>query len=67
MKKLIFIIGIFSTIFLVYTNVWAAPELSIAQDTFEFEPVPEGTVIRHNFIVNNTGDEPLVIKNILTG
>ena len=67
MKKLFLLISIFSIIILASVSLWAAPKLSVAQNTFEFDPVPEGTVIRHNFIINNIGDEPLLIKNILTG
>lgn len=42
-------------------NVPAAffPELR-----FEFEPVDEGVVIKHDFIVENRGDAPLVIKDV---
>lgn len=31
---------------------------------YEFEPVLEGVEITHDFIIENHGDAPLVIKNI---
>ena len=67
MKKIFLLITAFSLIILTSVSLWAAPKFTIAQNTFEFDPVPEGTVVRHNFIINNMGDEPLLIKNIITG
>jgi len=67
MKKILLLITTLSIIFLASVSSWGAPRLSVAQDTFIFEPTPEGTIIKHSFIINNTGDEPLIIKNILTG
>ncbi len=67
MKKTFLLITTFSLILLISVSLWAGPKLSIDRNTFEFDTVPEGTVIRHNFIINNIGDEPLLIKNILTG
>lgn len=31
---------------------------------YEFEPVLEGVKVTHDFIIENHGDAPLVIKNI---
>ncbi|MCP3898819.1 MAG: DUF1573 domain-containing protein [Desulfobacteraceae bacterium] len=67
MKKLFLLITTFLLVFLVSGNLWATPELSAVQSTYEFDSVPEGTVIRHNFIIKNNGDEPLLIKNVETG
>jgi hypothetical protein len=41
-----------------------APKAVFPQLKFEFDPVFEGTEIMHNFVVENTGEAPLVIKNI---
>ncbi len=40
------------------------PKAVFPQLKFEFDPVFEGTEIKHDFVVENTGEAPLVIKNI---
>ena len=67
MKKTFLLIPIFLLILMTGAGAWAAPKLSVAQNTFEFDAVPEGTVIRHSFIIKNNGDETLIIKRVLTG
>ena len=67
MKKSLLLSTTFLLIFLTSASLWATPNLSVTNDTFEFGAVPEGTVIKHNFIIKNNGDETLVIKKILTG
>ncbi len=67
MKKLLLLSTTFLLVFLTSVSLWAAPNLSVTNNTFEFGYVPEGTVIKHNFIIKNNGDETLVIKKILTG
>lgn len=34
-----------------------------AQNTFDFATIPEGPAVKHDFIFENRGDEPLVISN----
>jgi len=41
-----------------------APQALFPQMRFEFDPVFEGAQIRHDFVVENHGEAPLVIKNI---
>ncbi len=67
MKKTFLLITAFLLVFLTPVSLWATPKLSVVQDTYEFDPVPEGTVIRHNFIIKNNGEDPLLIKNVITG
>jgi hypothetical protein len=67
MKKTLLLITTFLLVILTSAILWAAPKLSVIQDTYEFGSVPEGTVIKHNFIIKNIGDEPLLIKNVITG
>lgn len=67
MKKIFLLITTFLLILMTGAGAWAAPKLSVAKSTFEFDAVPEGTVIRHNFIIKNNGDETLLIKRVLTG
>jgi hypothetical protein len=40
------------------------PNAVFPQLKFEFGSVYEGTEIKHDFVVENTGEAPLVIKNI---
>lgn len=67
MKKTFLFIATFSLVILTSVSLWAAPNLSVNQSTYEFGSVPEGTIIRHNFILKNNGDEPLLIKKVITG
>jgi hypothetical protein len=41
-----------------------APKAVFLQTKYEFSPVFEGHEIKHDFIVENTGQAPLVIKSI---
>jgi hypothetical protein len=68
MKKIILFITALSLVFLLLTaSLHATPQASVVQNTHNFGSVPEGTVIKHNFIIHNNGDEILRIKNIKTG
>jgi len=67
MKKLFLFIMVFVFVSLLSTSSWAAPIISTPQDNFEFGSVPEGTIIKHSFIIKNNGDEPLIIQRVLTG
>ena len=44
-----------------------SPIAFLPETKYEFEAVPEGTKIVHDFILNNTGSAPLHIKKVLTG
>ena len=67
MKKTFLFITAFLIVISSSVSLWAAPKLSIDQATYEFGSVPEGTIIKHSFILKNNGDEPLLIKNVITG
>ncbi len=41
-----------------------APKAVFSKLKYEFEPVIEGVKITHDFIIENHGEAPLVIKNI---
>ncbi|MCF8050824.1 MAG: DUF1573 domain-containing protein [Desulfobacterales bacterium] len=45
----------------------AAPRVEIEKVRYAFDPVVEGTQVTHAFSVRNTGNAPLVIKNVRTG
>ena len=49
------------------TKQSAGPRMEIAQERFEFEPVPEGAEIIHEFRVKNSGEAPLRIERVRTG
>ena len=42
----------------------AAPALYIEKDVYDFGDILEGTVITHDFIIENRGDEPLLIPRV---
>lgn len=44
--------------------VWADPIAVPVAPAFEFEPVLEGTLLTHDFIIKNQGDAPLNITDV---
>lgn len=40
------------------------PTIFVPQDTYEFETVPAGQTVIHDFIIQNTGDAPLIIEEV---
>ena len=48
-------------------TVEAAPELSIPEKNYEFENVPAGQTVTHDFILHNRGTAPLHITRVKTG
>lgn len=52
-------------IFIYFASVassFAAPVISIPEAHFNFGSVSQGTIVEHQFVVNNTGTEPLSIQ-----
>jgi len=45
----------------------SGPSVFFPSVKYEFAPVADGIVVRHNFIVQNKGDEILHINKIRTG
>jgi hypothetical protein len=45
----------------------STPAVVVKEPQFQFEPVMEGTVVEHDFILENIGATPLMIQNIKTG
>ena len=43
------------------------PALLLPENVYEFEPVAEGTVVIHEFAIQNQGNEPLKIEKIKSG
>lgn len=48
-------------------DVTGAPAAVVKDGNYEFGPVLEGTMVVHEFIVENAGTSPLQIENIKTG
>lgn len=42
----------------------AAPVFHMENDTYDFGSILEGTIITHDFIIENKGDEPLLIPRV---
>lgn len=49
---------------LLATAAFAAPELTVVQGSFNFGSIPQGKKVQHDFIIKNSGDAPLQIKNL---
>ena len=46
------------------TSVETAPQAVFPEVRYTFDPVYEDTEIKHDFIVENQGDAPLIIQSI---
>ncbi len=44
-----------------------APQAVLPERIHVFEPVVEGTLVSHDFILRNQGDAPLIIESIKSG
>jgi hypothetical protein len=49
---------------LVAAVAYAAPELSVEQGTYNFGSVTQGKKVQHLFLIKNSGDAPLQIKQL---
>ncbi|MFO8048471.1 MAG: hypothetical protein R6U29_05500 [Desulfosudaceae bacterium] len=43
------------------------PEIFVPETRYSFEPVPEGTEVSHDFVIQNKGDAPLEINRVKSG
>jgi hypothetical protein len=43
------------------------PVAVVSQSQFQFDPVLDGTVVEHEFVMENTGTGPLIIEHVKTG
>ncbi|MEZ4526606.1 MAG: hypothetical protein R2941_11860 [Desulfobacterales bacterium] len=43
------------------------PSLWLAERVHEFRPVPDGTIVRHDFVIKNIGDTVLILSKISAG
>jgi hypothetical protein len=47
--------------------IQTSPKIVITQHTFEFPKIVEGTLVSHDFLVENRGNAELIIKKVKTG
>ena len=61
----------FSLVFLLIAGSQSlaqpAPIAFLSETKYEFEAVPEGSQVVHDFILKNTGSAPLHVEKVLTG
>jgi hypothetical protein len=43
------------------------PKLVVENSSYEFDPVVDGTLVNHDFVVRNEGDAVLNIQKVKTG
>jgi hypothetical protein len=51
----------------VETESTGAPAAFFPEESFEFGPVVEGTIIQHDFVIQNRGTAELLIKKVKSG
>jgi hypothetical protein len=69
-KFILFLTFILPAVFciqLVAEETQSRPQAIFPETTYEFQPVPDGTYINHDFKILNKGDAELLIKNVNTG
>ncbi len=49
------------------TDTGDVPIAHVPEDTYQFEPVPEGTQVTHTFKIQNKGTAILKIEKVRTG
>ena len=52
------------SILLVTALAFAAPELTVPEGSYHFGTIPQGKKVPHNFVIRNSGDAPLQIKEV---
>lgn len=49
------------------SQAWAGPRAAVENQVHDFGSVYAGRDVIHAFVIENTGDEPLIIKSVRTG
>lgn len=49
---------------LLAATAFAAPELTVTEPTYNFGTITQGKKVQHNFVIRNSGDAPLHIKEV---
>lgn len=63
----ILFVGAYSLLFGEGDNAQDQPNIFIPDSSYEFDPVPDGTNLSHDFVIKNTGKAPLDIYKVQTG
>ena len=63
MKISLFACALLTNIFLAAT-AFAAPELTVVEANYNFGTIPQGKKVQHNFVIRNSGDAALQIKEV---
>jgi hypothetical protein len=61
---LIFIMVLFSNVFAQIPEKENKPEAYFPENTFTFGNVLEGTLVNHDFVIENKGEAPLAIERV---
>jgi hypothetical protein len=61
---LIFILALFTNVFAETPEEENKPEAYFPENTFTFGNIVEGTLVVHNFVIENKGDAPLAIQRV---
>lgn len=61
MKRLFLALSLLA---LLTAAAWAAPSIHVAMPIYNFGTVLEGYAVTHTFVIENAGDEPLVISGV---
>jgi uncharacterized cupredoxin-like copper-binding protein len=64
MKISMFSLTLLSNCFLA-AAAFAAPELTVIEGNYNFGTIPQGKKVQHNFVIKNSGDAPLAIKELV--
>ena len=65
MNKRIILIAAAVLLILLPVAASATPKAVPAAPVYEFDPVPEGQVLSHDFIIRNEGDTELEITGVI--
>ncbi len=68
-QKLLVLMAVLMVTGLAVTTIAlaASPKAFLPKTSYEFDPVPEGVEIIHEFLVENKGDAELKIEKVKTG
>jgi copper(I)-binding protein len=63
MKTSLFALALLSNLFLA-AAAFAAAELTVPEANYSFGTIAQGKKVQHNFVIRNSGDAPLQIKEV---
>ncbi len=48
-------------------SILQTPVAVLPSESYQFEPVPDGMEVRHDFVIQNAGEAQLLINRVKTG